>query len=110
MVLPAVPVPMLMVFALLPVPKLTAPVVPESSARTPVVPEVKLKLEAAPEVIDPVPAKPKAVAEVEMVSIEATPVSAPPVETFKPPELVNWKVPPALPRVTFPELEASVAP
>jgi hypothetical protein len=36
-------------------------------------------------------------------------VSAPPVETFKPPLLVNWKVPLALPIAVFePEVEAKV--
>lgn len=45
----------------------------------------------------PVPAKVMAVAEVAMVSIEATPVKAPPVVTFKPPFEVKAKVPVALP-------------
>jgi hypothetical protein len=91
-VFPALPVPMLRVLALFPVPKLTMPVVPES----------KVKAFAPVEVIVPAPAKPKAVAEVEMVSIEATPVNAPPVVTFSPPLDVNWKVPVALPILTFP--------
>ncbi len=51
--------------------------------------------------IVPVPAKVKAVAEVAIVSIEVTPVSAPPVETFKPLE-VKAKVPVALPIEVFP--------
>jgi hypothetical protein len=104
---PDVPVPMLIVLALLPVPTLTVPVVPESSVAVPVVPEIRLKLVVAPEVIEPTPAKPKAVAEVEIVSIDETPVSAPPVETFSPVEVkANVAVP--LPIATFPDVVAKV--
>lgn len=74
MVLPAVPVPIFIVLALLPVPRLTAPVVPESSVRALVVSDV----------IVPVPAKPILVASTEIVSILATPVNAPPVVTLSP--------------------------
>jgi hypothetical protein len=78
----------------LPVPTFTEPVVPESSVAEPVDPEVKERLVPLPVVILPAPTKPKAVALVLMVSREETPVRAPPVETFKPPLLINWKVPP----------------
>lgn len=98
-VFPAVPVPTLMVFALLFVPRLTVPVVPESTVTAPVVPEVKAKALPAADVIEPVPAKPSAVAEVEMVSMEATPVKAPPVVTFRPPLEAIAKVPVVLPMV-----------
>lgn len=73
---PAVPVAMFTVLALLPVPRLTAPVVPES----------RVMAEEVVEDIVPVPAKVKAVALVAMVSIEATPVRAPPEVTFRPVE------------------------
>jgi hypothetical protein len=66
-VFPAFPVPILMVLALLPVPRFTVPVVPES----------KVKALTPVEVMVPAPAKPRAVAEVAIVSIEATPVNAP---------------------------------
>lgn len=98
-VFPAVPVPMLIVFALLPVARLTVPVVPVSKVTAPVVPEVSESAVPAPLVMAPVPAKPSEVAEVEIVSIEATPVSAPPVVTFKPPLDARAKVPVALPMV-----------
>jgi hypothetical protein len=61
-----------------PVPKLTSPVDPES----------RVKAELVVLEIVPAPAKVKAVAEVEIVSIEATPVKAPPLETFKPVEAI----------------------
>ena len=117
MLSPPVPVPMLMVLAVLPVPTLTAPLVPESTVTAPVVPEVNDRSVPAAEVMPPRPANPRAVAEVEMVSIEATPVKAPPVVTFKPPFEVRAKVPVALPTAVFPVPEvlmltvaASVAP
>lgn len=100
-VLPAVPVPMLMVLALLLTPRLIVPVVPESRVSAPVVPEVRERALPAADVIEPVPAKPRDVAEVEIVSMEATPVSAPAVETFKPLE-VKAKVPVELPMATLP--------
>ena len=55
-------------------------------------------------VADKVPplAKVKAVAETAMVSMDATPVKAPPVVTFSPPLLVKAKVPVALPMAVFP--------
>ncbi len=96
MAFPPAPVPKLIILAVEPVPKLTSPLVPESTETAPVEPEVKDKAVPAPEVMAPEPAKPKLVAEVEMVSNEATPVKAPPVETFKPVEL-RAKVPVALP-------------
>ena len=91
-VFPAVPVPMFIVFALFPVPKFTVPVVPES----------KVKADVVVDDIVPVPAKVKAVAEVPMVSIDATPVNAPPVVTFSPPEDVKAKVPVPFPIAVFP--------
>lgn len=95
MVFPAFPVPKLIVLALFPVAKLTIPVVPES----------RVIAEEVVEDIVPAPAKVIAVAEVEMVSIEATPVNAPAVVTFKPPEEVKEKVPVALPMAVLPVLE-----
>jgi hypothetical protein len=92
MVLPAVPVPKLIVLALLPVPKLTVPVVPESSVIA----------EEVVEEIVPAPANVIAVADTAIVSIEATPVKAPPVVTFNPPLLVKAKVPVALPIAVLP--------
>jgi hypothetical protein len=91
-IFPAVPVPMLTVLALLPVPRLTAPVVPESRviALVPV------------ESSEPAPANVIVVAVKPMVSIDATPVKAPPVVTFNPPLDVSAKVPVALPMVVFP--------
>jgi len=65
MLLPALPVPILIVFALLPVATLTVPVVPESIVKAPAL------------VIVPFPANPNAVAETEMVSSEETEESAP---------------------------------
>jgi hypothetical protein len=93
---PEVPVPILMVFALLPVPKLTLPVVPESSVNA----------EEVVDLIVPAPAKVNPVAEVAIVSIEATPVKAPPVETFNPPVLMTWNVPLELPMTVLPEVVA----
>jgi len=61
-----------------------------------------------PDEIVPAPAKPIAVADTDIVSIEATPVNAPVVETFKPVD-VNSNVPVALPIVVFdPAAEESV--
>ena len=54
------------------------------------------------EEIVPAPAKVKAVAEVAIVSREATPVRVPPVVTFRPPDEVRAKVPVALPMATVP--------
>jgi len=90
-VFPAVPVPIFIIFALFPVPKLTVPVVPESK----VIPEVVV------EDIVPAPAKVNAVALVVIVSIEATPVKAPAVVTFRPPLDVKAKVPEELPIAVF---------
>jgi len=91
MVLPAVPVPMLIVLALLPVPRFTAPVVPESRLRA---------LEVVVLIV-PAAAKVTSVAENNIVSMEATPVRAPPVVTLSPPLEVRAKVPVALPIVTL---------
>lgn len=91
-VLPAFPVPRLMVLALFPVPKLTVPVEPESIVMAEVVVEE----------IVPAPAKVRLVAFTAMVSIEATPVKAPAVETFSPPFEVKAKVPVELPIAVFP--------
>ncbi len=84
--------PMVTVLALAPVPTLTAPVVPES----------RVKAEVVVEAIVPAPANVRAVAETAIVSIEATPVNAPPVVTFKPPLEVKAKVPVPLPTAVFP--------
>jgi len=66
-------------------------------------PALKARVLAPVEEIVPAPAKVRAVAEVAMVSIEATPVRAPAVETFSPPEAeINWKVPVVLPMVVVP--------
>ena len=101
MIFPALPVPMAIVLALFPVPKLTLPVAPESNVIA----------ETVVEEIVPAPAKVKAVAETEIVSIEATPVKAPPVVTFNPPFEVTAKVPVGLPITTFPvEVPTLVAP
>lgn len=81
-VLPAVPVAILIVFALLFVPRFTSPVVPESTVTAPVVPEVSDKAVPAPEVIEPAPAKPSAVAETEIVSSEETEERAPELITI----------------------------
>ena len=78
----------------MPVPTFTEPVVPESSVAEPVDPEVKERLVPLPVVILAAPTNPREFAEVLIVSKEETPVRAPPVETFKPPLLINWKVPP----------------
>jgi len=76
---------------LLPVPRFTAPVVPESI----------VKAFAPVELNVPAPAKVRAVAEVAIVSIEATPVSAPAVVAFNPPFETKANVPVALPIVVF---------
>jgi len=70
-----------------------------------------------PDDIVPAPAKPKAVSETEIVSIEVTPVNAPPVVTLRPVD-VNSNVPVAFPmlisdpateeRVVFPHDVRSV--
>ena len=111
-VLTAAPVPKLIVSALASVPISKLPVVPESIVRA----------VAAPELTVPAPANVMAVAEVAIVSIEATPVRAPAVETFNPPLLVKANVPvelpiatvpvPVVPIVTFeaPDVAKSVAP
>ena len=67
---------MVMVLAATPVPIRTEPVVPES----------RVKVFAPVVVNDPAPAKVKPVADVEIVSIDATPVNAPPELTFNPDE------------------------
>lgn len=85
-------VPILIVLAFAPVPTFTVPVVPESIVMAFVVFDV----------IDPAPAKDSVVAVTPIVSIEATPVKAPPVVTFNPPEDVRAKVPVAFPIAVFP--------
>ena len=92
MVFPAVPVPKLIVLALFPVPRFTVPVVPEST----------VKAVTVVDEIVPAPANVRLVAFTPIVSIEATPVSAPPVVTFNPPFEVKAKVPVALPIEVFP--------
>jgi len=62
--------------------------------------EPKVRVLAPPGEIVPTPGKVKPVAEVVIVSIEATPVKAPPIVTFKPPLDVKAKVLPALPMAT----------
>jgi hypothetical protein len=84
--------PIVTVLAFDPVPKFTLPVVPLS----------KVIADEVVEVIVPAPAKVRAVAEVAIVSIEATPVSAPPVVTLRPPVLVRANVPLELPIATLP--------
>ena len=74
----SVPLPMVMVFAATPVPTRTEPVVPES----------RVKFDEVVVEIVPAPAKVRAVADVAIVSIEATPVRAPPDETTKPEEFI----------------------
>lgn len=65
-----------------------------------VAPAVNVNVPEAPvEETVPAPANVKAVALVLIVSSEATPVKAPPVVTFRPPDEVNWNVPVALPIV-----------
>ncbi len=68
----------------------------------PVEPASRVRFEVPPAVIAPAAAKSRAVAETPIVSMEATPVRAPPVVTFKPPFEEIARVPVALPRVTFP--------
>lgn len=91
-ILPAVPVAIFIVLELFPVPKLTVPVVPESSVRS-FAPVVK---------IEPAPAKVRSVAVTPIVSSEITPDRAPRVVTFNPPFDVRANVPVALPIVIFP--------
>src|SRR3989338_2056023 len=76
---------------------LTSPVDTPAILTAPEVPASKASAEVPPAATDPAPAKVKAVAEVAMVSIEATPVKAPPVVTFNPPADVKANVPVALP-------------
>lgn len=77
--------PMVIVLALALLPILTAPVVVESKVMA--LAPVELRTRVVVPLMVPAPAKVKAVAEVEIVSIEATPVKAPAVETFRPDEL-----------------------
>ena len=72
--------------------------------RAPLAPPFRLRALAPVELMVPAPAKVRAVALVAIVSSEATPVRAPAVETFRPPELVRAKVPVALPMATEPVL------
>lgn len=72
----SVPLPMVIVFAATPVPRRREPVEPESTVME----------EDVVEEIAPTPAKVRAVAEVAIVSMEATPVKAPPIVRFKPVE------------------------
>src|SRR4030042_6068260 len=76
----------------------TLPVVVPAICAKPLFPASSVRLVAPPVVIAPVPAKPKEVADTAMVSIEATPVSAPPVVTLRPVD-ETWNVPVALPKV-----------
>ena len=71
--------PMVITFALTPVPMRTSPVVPESKVRADVVVDLT----------DPAPAKVMAVAVVPMVSMLATPVKRPPEVTTSPEELIE---------------------
>ncbi len=70
-------------------------------------PAFKVKGLEPPDDIVPAPAKPSAVSDTDIVSIEATPVKAPPVVTLSPVD-VNEKVPDALPMAVFPETEERV--
>ena len=64
---------------------------------------LRAKALAPVEAMVPAPAKVMWVASWTIVSMEATPVKAPVVETFRPPlALINWKVPVVLPMVTLP--------
>lgn len=81
-ILPALPVAILTVLLLLPTPKLTVPVVPESRFNAPVVPVVKERLLAAPVVIAPPPVKPKEVDDTAIVSREVTEERAPELITI----------------------------
>ena len=77
------------------------PAFPRDTEVAPLVP--KLKAAAVVSTV-PAPANVNAVAVVPMVSIEATPVKAPPVVTFNPPLEVKAKVPVELPMATLPVL------
>lgn len=92
MIFPALPVPILIVLALSLVPRLTVPVVPESS----------VKAFAPVEVIVPSAAKPRLFAEVLMVSRVETPVRSPVAETLSPPFDVSANVPVVLPIAMLP--------
>lgn len=70
--------------------------------RAAVAPAVSARALAPVELMVPAPAKVRAVALVAIVSIEATPVKAPPVVTFRPPDEVKANVPVALPMATVP--------
>jgi hypothetical protein len=70
--------------------------------KAPEEPPLRLKALAPVDVTDPVAAKVKDVADTPIVSMEATPVNAPPVVTFSPPFDVNANVPVEFPTVTFP--------
>src|SRR5512143_1767156 len=78
----------------------TLPVEVLAICTRPVVPASSVRLVPAPVVIAPVPANPKAVADVAMVSMDETPVNAPPVTLRPVDERENVPVP--LPMVTFP--------
>ena len=94
------PVPEVMVRAL--VPKLNELAALPTRLRAPVAPPLKAKVLAPVEAMVPAPAKVRAVALVAIVSSEATPLKAPPVETLSPPALVRAKLPVALPIATVP--------
>lgn len=100
-VLPPVPVAIFTVFASLPVPRFTAPVVPESTVTAPVVSEVSVISAPAPEVIVPAPAKAISTSDTAIVSREATPVRSPVVVIFRPDD-VSANDPVALPTATLP--------
>lgn len=76
---------------------LTSPVDTPAILTAPDVPASKAKAEVPPAATDPAPAKVKAVDEVVIVSMDATPVNAPPVVTFRPPLEVKENVPEELP-------------
>jgi hypothetical protein len=64
-------------------------------------PAFKVRLFAPPDESVPAPAKPREVAETLIVSMEATPVTAPTVVTLRPPLEVRANVPVAFPTVTL---------
>lgn len=70
--------------------------------KAPVAPPSRFMALAPVDVTEPAAAKVKAVAEIPTVSMEATPVNAPPVVTFSPPLDVKAKVPVELPMAVFP--------
>jgi len=82
--------------------RLTLPVEVPAMLTCPVVPASKARLVPAPVETAPAPTKPRAVAETEMVSMEATPVRAPAVLALRPPLEISCKVPVALPMVVLP--------